>query len=70
MVVVLEQFTHHKEIKYEGIAGFVVVVKVGIPVLMSTPVYNCSVDRPHQIVYRQQEEQIPRHIKLVVEPDI
>ena len=55
MVVILEQFAHHKEIEHKRIAAFVVIVEVLVTVFMSAPVDNSTMDWTHQKMNGQQE---------------
>ena len=64
MVVVLEKFAHHKKIEYQRVLRLIVVVEVLVAVLVAAPVYDCTVDGPHQKVNRQQEEKSPVHIQI------
>ncbi len=50
VMIILEQFTHHQEIKRQRIFAVVVVVKIGVAVLVAAPVYDSTVYRAHQEV--------------------
>lgn len=53
VVVVLEQFSQHQDIQKQGVLGLVIVVKVGIAILVPTPVDNGAMNRAHQKVDRE-----------------
>ncbi len=59
MVVVLKQFSHQKDIKWQGIARVVTVVEVLVAVLVSAPIHNSAVQWAHQKVQWKQQVHPP-----------
>lgn len=59
VVIVLEQFAHHNEVKHKGVAALVIVVEILVTIHVATPVDNSTMYRAHQEMDRQEHEQIP-----------
>lgn len=50
MVIILEKFAKHQEIKWRCILGLVVIVEIGIAVFVATPVDYSAMQRAHQVM--------------------
>ena len=70
VMIILEQFAQHQEVERSGVFGLVLIIKVGITVLMATPVYNSAVDRAHHKMDGQQQEQPPVRSKKDIKTGI
>src|SRR5690606_14317604 len=70
VVVVLKQFTTGEKVDEKRVTRSVTVFKVAVPVLVATPVHDCSVDGSHHKVRRKQQVPPSTRRKSYIEADI
>lgn len=70
MMIVLEQFAHHQKVQGEAVLAMIVVVVIGIAVFMPAPVNEGAMDRAHEKMDGQQEEQPPMGSENHIESDV
>lgn len=70
MVVILEQLAHQQEVKRQGVARVVAVVKILVTIFVPTPIDRRTVNRSHQKMDGQKQVHPPRRSKEDIKNDV
>ena len=70
MMIVLEGFSDEKKVPNECIFRLITGVVVSIPILVTTPIDESSVKRPHQEMGGKQKEEPGVRSKRPVDADV
>ena len=70
MMIVLEQFPHHEEVKRKTVLAMILIVEIGITIFVPAPVDDSAMDGTHKIMDRQQQVHPPMRGKCDIKSSI